>query len=424
MSRERCILFGAIAVKPTQRVRLATLLAQGPQAKLEGFMTISTFDYQKLLSKRSAAIDTSGIRRVFELGRKLRDPIDLSIGQPDFPVPDAIKNAAIDAIRNDRNGYTVTQGIEPLRRSIMAHLAEDVGWSFDSDELGLVVTSGTNGALVLAGLALLNPGDEMIVSDPYFVLYPALGPLCGANIALCDTYPDFRMTAERIEPHITPRTKILMLNSPGNPSGVVLTNNELRDIVDLCESRGVVIISDEIYDEFTFADAREHGKSPSPARLTRDMLLVRGFGKTFGCTGWRMGYVAGPRPLVDQIGKMQQYTYTCAPSFAQHALIDAYSLNMSDHVEAYTRRRDLVEEALGGVTELVHSGGSFYFFVEVPPRLRMTATQFAEKALEHKVLIIPGNVFSKRDTHFRLSFAVREDTLTKGLAVLAELMRG
>lgn len=387
-------------------------------------MTICAFDYQKMLSLRTSAIDASGIRRVFELGRKLRDPIDLSIGQPDFPVPDAIKDAAIEAIRNDRNGYTVTQGIEPLRRSIMNRLREDVGWSFEGDDLGLMVTSGTSGALFLAGLAMLNPGDEVIIPDPYFVAYTAIGPLCGAKMVCCDTYPNFRLTAERIEPLITSRTKLVIVNSPSNPGGVVLSMAELRDIVELCEKRGVVVISDEIYDEFTFADAREDGRCPSPARLTRDLLLVRGFGKTYGCTGWRMGYVAGPRVLIDQMMKFQQYTFVCAPSMAQHGLVGAYDVDMSEHVKAYEHRRDMVESALGSVTSLVHSGGAFYAFVEVPEHLGMTASQFAEKALEHNVLIIPGKVFSKRDTHFRLSFAVHETKLTKGLEALASLMRG
>jgi len=387
-------------------------------------MTIATLDYQNMFSERSSAIDASGIRRVFELGRKLRDPINLSIGQPDFPVPDVIKQSAIEAIQKNHNGYTVTQGIEPLRRSIIAHLQEDVGWSFDSDELGLLVTSGTNGALLLAGLAMLNPGDEMIVPDPYFVVYPAITKLCGATAVYCDVYPDFRMTAERIEPLITKKTKLLMLNSPSNPAGVVLNNQELREIVELCEKHGVVIITDEIYDEFTYADAREDGRCPSPARFSRDMLLVRGFGKSYGCTGWRMGYCAGPKAIIDQLMKLQQYSFVCAPSIAQWGLVHAYDVDISGHVAAYARRRDMVESALGEVTNVVHAGGSFYSFIEVPRHLGMNASAFAEKALERNVLVIPGNVFSRQDTHFRVSYAVNETTLGRGLEALAALLKG
>jgi aminotransferase len=239
-----------------------------------------TLDLDHFISDRARVVDASGIRKVFELGAKLKNPINLSIGQPDFAVPEPLKEAAIDAIRNDRNGYTLTQGVPELLDAISRHLADDIGWTTPSDDLGLLVTSGTSGALWLAFMAMLNPGDEVIVADPYFVLYPALGQVTGASVVPCDTYPDFRLTAERVEPMITKRTKVLLLNSPGNPSGVVLSNAELRELVELCERRNLLLISDEIYDEFTYADAREDGLYPSPARMSEQMLLIRGFGKT------------------------------------------------------------------------------------------------------------------------------------------------
>src|SRR5690606_36129729 len=190
-------------------------------------MEHSVLDMKTLVSSRSRSIDASGIRRVFELGAKLRDPINLSIGQPDFPVQEAMKDAAIAAIRADRNGYTLTQGIPELRARIAARLLHEVNWPLPSDELGMVVTSGTSGALLLAFMALLDPGDEAIIPDPFFVMYPQLGKIIGSRTVLCDTYPDFRMTAGRVEPLITERTKILLVNSPANPTGVVLNSNEL-----------------------------------------------------------------------------------------------------------------------------------------------------------------------------------------------------
>ena len=150
------------------------------------------------------------------------------------------------------------------------------------------MTSGTSGALVLAAWVLLDPGDELIVPDPNFVIYPALGPMTGATVVPCDTYPDFRMTAARVEPLLTDRTKMVIINSPANPTGIVLTEEELNDLVVLCRDRGVMLLSDEIYDLFTYADARDpRGRSPSAAHHGKDMLLVRGFGKHDGCTGWR-----------------------------------------------------------------------------------------------------------------------------------------
>ncbi len=380
-------------------------------------------DFDALISDRARAVDVSGIRRVFELGAKLANPINLSIGQPDFPVPEPLKQAAIDAIRNDRNGYTLTQGVPELLQAISAHLEADVGWKTPSDDLGLIVTSGTSGALLLAFLALLNPGDEAIIGDPYFVLYPALGQMTGGSIVYCDTYPDFRLTAERVEPLITKRTKLLLVNSPGNPSGAVLSAAELRDLVDLCERRGVLLISDEIYDQFTFSDALEDGKCPSPARMSEHVLLIRGFGKTYGCTGWRLGYVAGPKAIVQQMQKLQQYTFVCAPSMAQFGAIAAFDVDMSDAVAAYQRKRDMVMEAFRDVARVEQPGGAFYAFVEVPPELGMTASAFVEQAIERNVLIIPGKVFSRRDTHFRLSFAVADKVLGEGLEILAGLMR-
>ena len=384
----------------------------------------SVLDFNALISDRAKSVDTSGIRRVFELGAKLKNPINLSIGQPDFPVPDEIKQATIRAIENNRNGYTLTQGVPELLESISRHLADDVNWRVPSDDLGVIVTSGTSGALWLAFMAMLNPGDECIVGDPYFVLYPALGQVTGSRVVCCDTYPDFRLTAERIEPLITPRTKLLLVNSPSNPCGVVLSNAELRELLDLCERRGILMISDEIYDEFTFADAREDGKCPSPARMTDQLLLVRGFGKTNGCTGWRMGYVAGPKPIIQQMQKLQQYTYVCAPSMAQVGLAGAFDVDMSDRVSAYQRKRDMVLEAFRDIAHIEHPGGAFYTFVEVPKRLGITASAFCENAIDKNVLIIPGKVFSKRDTHFRLSYAVADKTLQSGLQILSDLARG
>lgn len=395
-------------------------------------------DVDRLISARSLAIDASGIRKVFELGARLANPINLSIGQPDFPVPDAIKRAAVRAIDENHNGYTLTQGIPPLRRKIAAHLAHDLGWPADAGEpasgLGMIVTAGTSGALHIAMLTLLGPGDEIIIPDPYFVAYPHMATLCGARGVRCNTYPDFRMTAERIAPLITPRTKAVLLNSPANPSGVVVSAAQCRDVLDLCRRRNVLLISDEIYDEFCFDDAREPAglpgnnrpRCPSPCRVPGShdsILLIRGFGKTYGCTGWRLGYTVGPRRLIEEMSKVQQYSFVCAPAPLQWGAMAAFECDMEPHVAAYQRRRDLVLERLSPLTEIQKPGGAFYTFVRVPTRLGLTGSEFCARAVEKKgVLLIPGGVFSDQDTHFRLSFATSDQTLQRGLEALAELL--
>ncbi|TVQ61220.1 MAG: aminotransferase class I/II-fold pyridoxal phosphate-dependent enzyme [Phycisphaerales bacterium] len=393
-------------------------------------------DTARLVSSRAKGIDASGIRRVFELGAKLKDPINLSIGQPDFPVPAGIKRAAIEAIEQDRNGYTLTQGIPELRARIASHLEGDLGWTgLESPDsgLGVCVTSGTSGALLLAMLAVLDPGDELIIPDPYFVMYPHLATMTGAKAVRCDTYPDFRMTAERVEPLITEKTKVLLVNSPSNPAGIVLSREACRDLLEMCRAKNVLLISDEIYDEFTYRDARTDtgigsGLSvcPSPGRFegaASDVLLVRGFGKTYGITGWRMGYVAGPKAVVDQIAKLQQYTFVCAPSMAQWGSLAAFDADITGHVDDYQKRRDLVLAKLGPHTEVQTPGGAFYAFPQVPERLGLSASAFIERALEKSVLVIPGKVFSERDTHFRLSYATKMQNLERGLDALAALMR-
>ncbi|MSR41125.1 MAG: aminotransferase class I/II-fold pyridoxal phosphate-dependent enzyme [Phycisphaerales bacterium] len=380
-------------------------------------------DVASLLSRRAHAIDASGIRKVFDLAQHLKNPINLSIGQPDFPVPQTIKDAAIAAIEQDKNGYTPTQGCHELLHAIWTRLGQEFQWHKDPIHgLSAIVTSGTSGGLFLALLCLLNEGDEVIIPDPYFVMYPAMGPLTGGKMVTCDTYPDFRLTAARIERAITPRTKAVLLNSPGNPTGVVLCQREIDDIVDLCRAKNILIISDEIYDEFTFAHARENGRFPSPALRTQDCLLVRGFGKTYGCTGWRLGYAAGPHELVQAMARLQQYTYVCAPSMAQHAAAKMFEVDMQPWVDRFEKRRDMMLDAFKEVAHVTTPGGAFYGFVEVPKHLNMTATQFVEQAIANNVLIIPGKVFSQRDTHFRLSFAQREEVLTEGFAILRGLM--
>lgn len=380
-----------------------------------------TLDIARLFTKRTHSIDASGIRRAFDLGASIVDPINLSIGQPDFPVDDRVKRAAIEAISSNRSGYSLTQGVHELKSAIWAHLGKELGWEAGSDS-DLIVTSGTTGALVLAVLALIEAGDEIIMPDPYFVAYPQFAKVAGGKAVLCNTYPDFRMTAQRIEPLITERTKMVIIDSPSNPCGVVLSNAELNDIVELCRQRGILLVSDEIYDAFTFPEALEDGSCPTPARASRDLLLVRGFGKSYGCTGWRLGYAAGPKPLIQQMAKLQQYLFVCAPTPLQIGAIECFNVDLSPIIAKYVHRRDMVMQSLSSVTNVVAPQGAFYAFIEIPRKLAMTGTQFAERAVAEKLIIVPGGVFSSRDTHVRISFAAPEEKLAAGLEVLRRLM--
>lgn len=393
-------------------------------------------DIDRLLSRRARELDGSGIRRVFALAATMDDPINLSIGQPDFHVPDAVKDAAIKAIQDNHNGYTPSPGIPPLLKRCKDWIAEDLGWPSDNDAFQVCITAGTSGALFLMMAALLDGGDgegpgEIIIPDPYFVAYEPMAKLAGGKAVICDTYPDFQMTAERLKPLITPRTKAVLLNSPGNPSGVVMSQEECRKVLELCRAKGVLLVSDEIYDEFTFDDHREvvNGKSccPSPGRepgAHEDVLVIRGFGKTYGCTGWRMGYIAGPPAIVSQMAKLQQYTYVCPPAPLQHGCLATFDVDMTPTIEEYKARRDMVVSRLSAVTEVTNPGGAFYVFAKVPESLGITGTQFFERLADRGVLVIAGGVFSQRDTHIRISMAAPRERLAKGIDHIEVLMRG
>lgn len=363
------------------------------------------------LADRTAKFDSSGIRKVFDLAAKMSNPINLSIGQPDFAVPESVKDAAIAAIRADKNGYSVTQGIAPLRERLQQRIDAELGHA----DRRVLVTSGTSGALVLAILALVNPGDEVIVFDPYFVMYPALVGMVGGTCVFVDTYPDFQIDSARVVAAITPRTKLILLNSPANPTGAVAGEAEVRALAELAAKHNIALVSDEIYREFCY-DA----PLVSPTQWNEQSIVIDGFSKTYGVTGWRLGFVHGPSAIIDKLTMLQQYTFVCAPHPLQFAALAAMDVDMSQHVAAYRHRRDMV---LDGLTtagyEVAKPGGAFYVFPKVPGG--GTGSAFVSLAIANELLIIPGNVFSARDTHFRISYAASEATIERGLAVLMKL---
>jgi aspartate aminotransferase/aminotransferase len=287
----------------------------------------------------------------------------------------------------------------------------------------VLVKSGTSGSLVLAMLALVNPGDEVIVFDPYFVMYPALVAMVGGRCVTIDTYPDFRIDPERVAAAITPRTKLILLNSPANPTGAVAGPAELRAVAELAGKHNVALVSDEIYREFCY-DA----PFVSPVLWNDQTIVVDGFSKTYGVTGWRLGFVHGPAALIDKLTMIQQYTFVCAPHPLQWAAVAALDVDMTPHIEAYRRKRDRVVAGLAEARyKVVRPGGAFYAFSEVPDSTgsasgtRESASEFVARAIENELLVIPGSNFSGRDTHFRISYAASDKTIERGLDVLRRL---
>jgi aspartate/methionine/tyrosine aminotransferase len=361
------------------------------------------------IADRMRQIEMSGIRRIFELGRTLEDPIDLSIGQPHFDVPDSIKAAAHTAIDSGKNGYTVTQGIPALRD----RLREQIHARLPGQDREVLVTSGTSGGLTTALCASVNPGDEVILFDPYFVSYPHLVSLAGGTPVFVDTYPDFEIDIARVKAALTTRTKAILFSSPGNPTGAVTPVETLRELANLSQQRGILLISDEIYRAF------HHDRPPrSAAEFNPEVLVVDGFGKAYGMTGWRLGFAHGPKRLLDEMAKLQQFTFVCAPSVVQHAGIAALDFDVSAFAAEYRCKRDLLVNALSPAYDIVKPGGAFYVFPRAPS---VSATEFVAKAIERNLLVIPGSAFSRRDTHFRISFAASDERLQRGIDVLLRL---
>jgi aspartate aminotransferase/aminotransferase len=360
-------------------------------------------------AERMQHIESSGIRKVFELARSLKDPVNLSIGQPHFDVPDSIKAAACAAINQGLNGYTVTQGIPELRTKILA----DVLQTYPHRDREVIITSGTSGGLLLALCCTINPGDEVIVFDPYFVIYPHLITLAGGTSVYVDTYPDFAIDPDKVRAALTARTKAIIVNSPANPTGVVYTRETLEMLAELARQRDLILFSDEIYRVFCY-DA----PYTSPAEFNEDVVVFDGFSKAYGMTGWRLGYAHGPRRVIDEMIKLQQFSFVCAPSMVQHAGVVAWDYEVTDFVNDYRRKRDLVYKGLRNRYELAKPGGAFYLFPEAPWG---KGSEFVAEAIRNNLLIIPGNVFSARDTHFRISYAADDETLKRGIDILNRL---
>ena len=364
------------------------------------------------LADRTRLFDSSGIRKVFDLAAKLKEPINLSIGQPDFDVPEPVRQAAIDAIQSRKNGYALTQGMPVLREKLQAQIQQQYG----HDDREVFVTCGTSGGLMLALMVLVNPGEEVIVFDPCFVMYDALSAVVGAKVVYIDTYPDFRIDLDRLADAITPRTKAIIFNSPANPTGVVASEEEVRGLAELAARRNVVLISDEIYRAFCY-----DGPFISPAKYNPQTLVVDGFSKTYAIPGWRLGFAHGPSAIIHEMIKLQQYSFVCAPQPVQWAGAVAMDVDVSPHIAAYRRKRDLLLAGLADDYEVVQPGGAFYVFPKAPWG---TGTEFVTRAIEqHQLLVIPGNVFSRRDTHFRISYAADDRVIERGIEALRKLAR-
>ncbi len=363
-------------------------------------------------SQRAEKMSVSGIRRVFELSQSMKDTIDLSIGKPDFAVPEIIKEKAKQAIDADLNSYSLTTGIPELRQAVAQKLRDKNKINASEDEI--IITSAVSGGMSIILPVLIDPGDEVIIFDPYFVSYKQLVSLYNGVPIIVPKNDNFSLNIDWLQNAITDKTKIIIINSPENPTGHVWSKDELRQVIVLAKKYDLTIISDEIYEDFIYEDDCPH---ISPASLYDKVVTLNGFSKSHSMTGWRVGYLHAPKEIIEQAIKVQQYTFVCAPTPFQYAALSAFDCDILEYVADYKERRDMLYLALSKKYEIVQSQGAFYFFVKYPS----DPDKFIQSCLDNDLLVVPGNVFSEKNNYFRISFAASKENIKRAIEVFERL---
>jgi aminotransferase len=366
-------------------------------------------DYGSLLSEKCRSIKPSGIRKFFDLAAEMKDVISLGVGEPDFKTPWFIREKAIDTLQQGKTVYTANAGISELRTGISDYLKNKIGVSYDPKN-EIIVTVGGSEAIDLAIRALINPGDEAIIVEPCFVCYSPIVELTGGVPVVIKTVPEegFRLTPAALEAALSEKTKILILPFPNNPTGAVMTKEDLEPIAEILRKRNIIVISDEIYSELTYGVS--HCSIASFDGMRERTLVVNGFSKAYAMTGWRLGYLAGPEPLIAQMLKIHQYAVMCSPTVSQYAAIDALRSGERDvrrMVDEYDVRRRFILNALREAgLDCFEPKGAFYVFPSIK-KTGLTSAEFAEQLLfRHKVAVVPGDAFGESgEGYVRISYA-------------------
>ena len=380
-----------------------------------------------ILSDRVAGLKPSGIRLFFDIAATMKDVISLGIGEPDFATPTPIIEAGVEALRRGETHYTSNHGLQVLRQAVADHLKRlyNVEYFAQSE---IVMTVGVSEALYLAFTATLNPGDEVIVPTPCFVSYQAEVSLAGGVPVEVATYVEneFVPRIEDIEAAITPKTRAILIGSPSNPTGAVFNREFLLQLADLVEKHDLLVISDEIYDRLVYGI--EHTCFASLPRMQERTILLGGFSKAYAMTGWRIGYAAAPKEILNGMVRVHQYSVMSAPTVSQYAALTALMVGepyVKDMHNEYDRRRKLVVKGLNAIgVKTFEPKGAFYAF----PDLRSTGLsddEFCTRLLqEEKVAIVPGNAFGDAGIGFaRVSYATSYHQLEIALERIEKFLK-
>ncbi len=377
-------------------------------------------DYSKLLSKTIVATPKSGIRKYFDLLDGMTDVVGLTIGQPDFVTPWHIREAGIESLEKGKTYYTSNAGTLELRQEIDTYLNRRFGLSYDP-ETEIIVTVGGSEAIDIALRAVLEPGDEIIVPTPSFVCYEPLARMTGANTIILETMAKdrFKLTPEALKAAITPRTKMLVLPYPNNPTGAIMTKEDLEAIAEVLRDTNILVLSDEIYAEMTYC-GKKHVSFASLEGMKERTIIVSGFSKSYAMTGWRLGYLCAPSELTEQMLKIHQYAIMSSPTTAQFAAVEALRNGDGDikmMVDEYNRRRRYIYKGLKDIgIDSFEPEGAFYIFPNIG-KFGLSGEEFCNRLLyEKKCAIIPGEAFGKGGEGFaRISYAYSIEHITQAL---------
>jgi aspartate aminotransferase len=378
------------------------------------------------LSERSYAVGESTTLAIAAEAKRMKasgiDVISLSTGEPDFPTPDRIKQAAIEAINNNFTRYTQAEGIPELREAVAEKFTRENNIPTDPKET--LISAGGKQSLANALLAIADPGDEVLMSTPYWTSYPDLVRLAGATPVLLPTTVAgrYKITADQIAEAISPRTRAIIINSPSNPSGVMYTRSEIEAIAAVAAESGIYVISDELYEKIVYDD-NEHVSIGSVPELADLAITVNGVSKAFAMTGWRIGYMRGPFDVIAAAGRIQSQMTSHPSSISQIAALAALTQvtsEVGDMVAAFARRRDMIVELLGAIPDISFPipDGAFYIFMDVSAYFGervATDTELARYLLqEHHVATVPGAAFGVTSA-IRLSYACSDRDIIEGI---------
>jgi aspartate/methionine/tyrosine aminotransferase len=366
-----------------------------------------------LISHRLEYFDSGDFRNAVLRKQTFLNPIDLSIGVPEELTAEHIKAAGIHAIQNDKTTYAPANGLPELRQALAEKLQKENRVPATADTITIV--PGLTTGQLLVYLAVLDPGDEVIVFDPYYPPYPHLASMVGAHVVYCSTLPTFQPDLPSLEANITNRTKLIVINSPNNPSGVVYSEHTLRKIAEIAEKHNIMVISDEIYEHFVYDIPHFSLGSIYPNTIT-----MNGFSKEYAMTGWRVGYITGPSEVIDAINELQQYVVMSSSTIAQHAALEALK-HRPNLTQKYREKRDFVLSNLEHMgLDVYGSNGSFFTFFKAPND--MTDLEFVGRAAEHELILVPGRAFSRLHGFVRLSYGADLPTLKRGMEALEKII--